>query len=74
MLEPMVLVGIGRHDLPDLMKKIGTPEEYMLVEGLSRLGWPPRYRRLSICTQEEVEVFQQYLRWVLNSMIPEKEE
>jgi hypothetical protein len=73
--EPMILVGFGKHDLKDLWDKKDTPEgEQMLMEAIPVKHWPPRYRRISICTQEEVNTFQEYLRWVLNTMTPKEED
>jgi len=74
MPEPLILVGFGKHDLANLWAKKDTPEgEKMLLEAISVKHWPPRYRRVSICTPEEVRVFQEYLRWML-SLISQTEE
>lgn len=53
--EPTVLVGFGKHDLADLM---GEDYEERLTEAFQK-QWPPRYRRLSACTKEDVELFQE---------------
>lgn len=75
MKEPLVLVGFGKYDLIDLWAKKDTEEgAQILKEAIPTKHYPPRYRRLSICTQEEVKVFQEYLKWILSSMSPTREE
>ena len=72
--EPLVLVGFGRYDLMNLMSDTGAPEgEQLLLDAISRFHYPPRYRRLSICTKEEVTSFQDYLRWILTKMSNKEE-
>jgi len=74
MSEPMILVGFGKHDLKDLWANRNTLEgEALLYEAITVKHWPPRYRRLAICNTEEVTVFQEYLRWMLNSMSQSEE-
>lgn len=53
--EPMVVVGFGQADLADLM---GEDKEERLTEAFTK-QWPPRYRRASICTEEEIELFKE---------------
>jgi hypothetical protein len=75
MNEPMILVGFGKHDLVDLWANKDTSEgEQILMEAIPVKHWPPRYRRVSICTPEEVRVFQEYLRWMLGYMAQTEEE
>jgi len=74
MSEPLVLVGFGKHDLKDLWANKKTTEgAQLLIEAITIRQWPPRYRRLSICTKEEVDLFQEYIRWILNTMAPTEE-
>ena len=56
--EPLVLMGFGKHDLASF---IGYPE---LVNEAFVKCWPPRYRRQSICTPEEVELFKEFTTWL----------
>ena len=68
MNEPLILVGIGKHNLKDLLEKAANSLEgqRILLEAFDKKGWPPRYRRLSICTEEEIETFRIYTNWVLS--------
>jgi hypothetical protein len=60
-----VLVGFGKRDLKDMMAEIDTEEgEDLLIHALTQKHWPPRYRREAICTQEEVDAFKAYMRWL----------
>ena len=71
----MVLVGFGKHDLKDLWAKKDTKEGLQrLIEAITIKHWPPRYRRLEICTEEEVKVFKEYLHWIVNELNPPKKE
>ena len=54
-IAPLVLVGFGKDDLKDLIKKVGTLEEETLIRAC--LNAPPRYRREEICSEEEVAAF-----------------
>jgi hypothetical protein len=65
-VEPNVLVGIGKHSLRKLLDEAyETPEgEQTLMDSLGKHHWPPRYRRVSICTEEEVGTFEEYLEWI----------
>ncbi len=56
--EPLVLVGFGKHDLVDF---IGSVE---LVNQAFVDCWPPHYRRQSICTPEELELFREFTAWL----------
>jgi hypothetical protein len=56
------LVGFGKKDLPEIMELIGTEKE---IEAITApLHAPPRWRRVSICTQDEIETFKKYTTWV----------
>lgn len=56
--KEMILVGFGKHDLPDMLKWQGTDKESDLINAAAK--WPPRWRRLAICTQEEVQNMATY--------------
>lgn len=56
--EPLVLMGFGQHDLAEF---VGYPER---VNEAFVKQWPPRYRRQSICTEEEVALFQEFTTWL----------
>lgn len=63
--EPMVLVAFGNHTLKELMAKKDTMDgEERLMTVIDEKHWPPVYRRVSICSIEDVELFQEYLAWV----------
>lgn len=64
--DPVVLVGFGKHDLKDLIKFIDTDEEERLVAEPFAKGWPPRYRRVSICTKEDIEAFRTFTTFMTN--------
>lgn len=64
--EPVVLVGFGKHDLKDLIKFIDTDDEEKLVAEPFEKGWPPRFRRVSLCTKEDVEVFRIFTTFMTN--------
>jgi hypothetical protein len=62
---PHVLVGFGRHDLIDLLAEADTPEgEERLLYAIDKYHWPPRYRKATSCTLEEVYTFKEYVKWV----------
>ncbi len=56
--EPNVLVGFGSHDLVDFVGCVDLVNEAFVKR------WPPRYRRQSICTPEEVELFREFTTWL----------
>lgn len=56
--EPLVLVGFGKYELVDF---IGSPD---LVSEAFTKKWPPHYRRRSICTPEEIELFREFTTWL----------
>ena len=63
--EPLVLIAFGNHTLKSLMEKKDTMEgEERLMAAIDQHHWPPVYRRVSICSIEDVELFQEYLAWV----------
>lgn len=63
--EPLVLIAFGNHPLKDLMAKKDTDEgEERLMTVIDQHHWPPVYRKVSICSIEDVEIFQEYLAWV----------
>ena len=59
MKEIMVLVGFGKIDLSDVLKMSETE----VMDMLNNKQWPPRYRRISICTDEEVDNYSQFAKW-----------
>ena len=64
--EPLVLVGFGKHDLADLWKFKDTDDEEKLVTEPFEKGWPPRYRRASACTPEEIKTFSEFTNFITN--------
>ncbi len=65
--EAMVLVGFGKHDLVDLVNNASGGDQDALdklVHAVGKYHWPPRYRRESICTEEEIEAFVDYTTWI----------
>ncbi len=66
--EPMVLVGFGKHDLLDMIEWIGTEEEERLLYAPTKYSWPPRYRRLEICSEREINAFVTYTNWVTEKL------
>ena len=59
---PKILVGWGKDDLIALMKLRGKPEEDRLLYGPIKA--PTRWRRKAICTEEEVEAYEDYIIWI----------
>lgn len=66
-IEAMVLVGFGKSDLKDIINKMNTAEEKELV--FAATGSPPRYRRESICSREEIEAFLIYVRFLQEKLM-----
>ena len=63
--EPLVLLGWGTaRRLVDLVRMIGTPEEPKLLSLPVTCQHPSDYRRLSICSAEEVAAFKTYASWL----------
>ena len=58
--EPMVVVGFGGADLADLM---GEDREERLTEAFTK-QWPPRYRRASTCTSDDIALFSELTKLV----------
>lgn len=67
-IEPKVLVGFGKCDLKDLIELRGTPLEDNVI--VAPLKAPPRWKRASICTPEEISTFTEYTRWVQEKLKP----
>lgn len=53
--EPMIVVGFGKYDLADLL---GIDYQERLTEAFQK-QWPPVYRRVSSCTQEQIDLFKE---------------
>lgn len=68
--EPLVLVGIGKHNLKDLLDQAAASLEgqRILLAAFDKYKWPPRYRRASICTEEEIAAFATYVNWVMEHL------
>jgi len=64
--EPMILVGFGKHNLADLWKFKDTDDEEKLITEPFEKGWPPRYRRASACTPEEIQTFSEFTNFITN--------
>ena len=48
----------------DLWKFKGTKEEAKLVVEPFEKGYPPRFRRVSICPQEQIKTFSQFTNFI----------
>jgi hypothetical protein len=68
--ESLILVGIGKFDLKDMLEKAASSLEGQrtLLEAFDRFHWPPRYRRVSACTDEEITTFSTYVNWVMENI------
>lgn len=68
--EPVVLVGIGKHNLRELLDQALTSleGEKTLLEAFDVHHWPPRYRAASSCSEQEIETFGEYVNWVLEKL------
>jgi hypothetical protein len=67
--EPHVLVGFGKHDLADLLEYTEDEiNEQYLIKKLNTQHWPARYRRASICTEEEIENFKRFTEWAVQKV------
>lgn len=66
----MILVGIGKYNLKDLLEQAAATLEghQILLEAFDKYHWPPRYRRASACSPEEVEAFSTYVNWVIENL------
>ena len=67
--EGMVLVGIGKLDLKDLILKINTEQEKELLQSL--INSPPRWRRESICDEDEIQAFVTFTEFVTDKILGE---
>lgn len=56
--EGMVLVGFGKYDLEEILSWFGTPKEIQALK--APLLYPVRWRRESICSDEEKSRFVEY--------------
>jgi len=70
--EPLVLVGFGKYSLVDLMKFSETDPEGV-IEAPGR-GGIPRWRRVSVCTEEEISIFREYASWMAEVFQVKQEE
>jgi hypothetical protein len=60
----LVLVGFGKHNLDEILNWVGTPRE---IEALKApLLWPPRWRRESLCSEEDKTNFAEYTATMQN--------
>ena len=64
--EPMVLVGFGKHDLADMIEYLDTDNEDRLITEPFEKGWPPRYRKASACTEQEIANFKKFTNFMTN--------
>lgn len=62
---PMILVAVGKVQLTEAMKWVGTDREDEL--GFLLKSGPPVYRRPMICTTEEVTAHTDYLNWLMQA-------
>ena len=60
--DTLVLVGFGPHSLEEVMGWRGTEREIDALQ--ASIKWPPVYRELRICNQEEVQLFIKYTEFV----------
>lgn len=64
--EHMILVGFGKQDLKDMLYKIDTDEEDELI--YAPTNSPPRFRRIGICSETEVNAFVTYTNWATEKL------
>ena len=67
----LVLVGFGKLNLVDLIKKLGDPENDELLLA-APANYPPRYRRMDICSINEMKAHIKYVEW-MSQLISEYE-
>ncbi len=61
----LILIGFGKQNLSDLLAWIGDPEkEEELIK--APFKWPPHYRRIGICSQEEIRDCKIYVDWLFS--------
>lgn len=59
--EPKILVAFGKTSLEDLLKLRDTHQESDVI--YAPIKSPAVWRRISICTIEEIKNFQEYTNW-----------
>jgi hypothetical protein len=57
-----LLVGFGKHDLGTVLSWIGTDREDEVL--LAPKLWPPRYRPMRNCEENDLKHFKQYTYYV----------
>ena len=63
--EPLVFLGFGnKQPLTELIKLIGTPQEGFLLNLPFKTDQPPSYRRVALCSPEEISAYQTYAGWL----------
>lgn len=66
----LILIGFGKHSLHDMLKWRDDPEKAVkLIKAPTE--WPPHYRRIGACSQEQIETCMEYVNWlveVLNTL------
>lgn len=62
----LILVGFGKHDLTDLVEKIGTDEELIVLNAAAK--WPARWRRMKICKKEELDAMKKYVEYTTEKL------
>lgn len=65
------LVGFGKHELKDMLEWVGTDKEEDLV--MASQKWPPRYRKLESCSEDEQLNFIQYVEFLSGFMKKQEE-
>jgi len=61
--ENHILIGwAGQGDLTELLFLRGKPEEMKLIQ--APIKGPSIWRRMSICTETEINAFQEYSNWI----------
>lgn len=61
-MPEMIIVGYGKHDLPKLLKNVETAEDLNeILNVVFTKCWPARWRRISICDEEEIETFTKFV-------------
>ena len=72
--EPHVLVGFGKHSLLALMSERHTEEGWKRLAGAMDVNhWPPRWRRASLCNEEEIACFQAFVNLVQKQLEKEND-
>lgn len=63
-MEPKILVGFGKYDLTHLLELVNSEDP----PRLNILEMPPRWRRISTCTPEEIEAYETYNQWAQDNL------